>query len=146
VAGLCKPGAGIVQELRFGWASARRRQNRPISRRFFSWARRVSNLRPLACEASALPLSYAPWRPEFIGIGYRSWLAATAARFGRCQLLPCGFEPAGGLVLISAREPRCGSAVYPGCRARDAAIACRLKRSPGAPVMASHSGAVWQVR
>ena len=29
-----------------------------------SWARRVSNLRPLACEASALPLSYAPqgWR------------------------------------------------------------------------------------
>jgi hypothetical protein len=24
------------------------------------WARRVSNLRPLACEASALPLSYAP--------------------------------------------------------------------------------------
>src|SRR3954452_9819127 len=25
------------------------------------WARRVSNLRPLACEASALPLSYAPW-------------------------------------------------------------------------------------
>ena len=26
----------------------------------FQWARRVSNLRPLACEASALPLSYAP--------------------------------------------------------------------------------------
>ena len=26
-----------------------------------TWARRVSNLRPLACEASALPLSYAPW-------------------------------------------------------------------------------------
>ena len=25
-----------------------------------AWARRVSNLRPLACEASALPLSYAP--------------------------------------------------------------------------------------
>src|ERR1700722_1815922 len=31
------------------------------------WARRVSNLRPLACEASALPLSYAPWMPESIG-------------------------------------------------------------------------------
>ena len=31
------------------------------------WARRVSNLRPLACEASALPLSYAPWTPESIG-------------------------------------------------------------------------------
>jgi hypothetical protein len=28
-----------------------------------SWARLVSNQRPLACEASALPLSYAPWRP-----------------------------------------------------------------------------------
>ncbi|MDX6676968.1 MAG: hypothetical protein QOE31_1020 [Solirubrobacteraceae bacterium] len=27
-----------------------------------AWARRVSNLRPLACEASALPLSYAPYR------------------------------------------------------------------------------------
>ena len=25
------------------------------------WARLVSNQRPLACEASALPLSYAPW-------------------------------------------------------------------------------------
>ena len=29
-------------------------------RGFGRWARRVSNLRPLACEASALPLSYAP--------------------------------------------------------------------------------------
>ena len=28
----------------------------------WTWARRVSNLRPLACEASALPLSYAPQR------------------------------------------------------------------------------------
>ena len=27
------------------------------------WARQVLNLRPLACEASALPLSYAPGRP-----------------------------------------------------------------------------------
>ena len=27
---------------------------------FFWWARQVLNLRPLACEASALPLSYAP--------------------------------------------------------------------------------------
>ena len=32
-------------------------QMRAFGRR---WARRVSNLRPLACEASALPLSYAP--------------------------------------------------------------------------------------
>ena len=28
------------------------------------WARQVLNLRPLACEASALPLSYAPGRQE----------------------------------------------------------------------------------
>ena len=32
----------------------------PVCRTFRGWARRVSNLRPLACEASALPLSYAP--------------------------------------------------------------------------------------
>ena len=31
---------------------------------FISWARLVSNQRPLACEASALPLSYAPGNPE----------------------------------------------------------------------------------
>jgi hypothetical protein len=35
-------------------------KNPPICRDFGRWARRVSNLRPLACEASALPLSYAP--------------------------------------------------------------------------------------
>src|SRR3954447_17413519 len=33
-----------------------------MSRSLAAWARRVSNLRPLACEASALPLSYAPGR------------------------------------------------------------------------------------
>jgi hypothetical protein len=33
-----------------------------------TWARRVSNLRPLACEASALPLSYAPsWGGSLAG-------------------------------------------------------------------------------
>jgi hypothetical protein len=39
-----------------------RRLHGPRSKRSlaFQWARRVSNLRPLACEASALPLSYAP--------------------------------------------------------------------------------------
>src|SRR5689334_21095097 len=30
------------------------------------WARQVLNLRPLACEASALPLSYAPQGPVTI--------------------------------------------------------------------------------
>src|ERR1700679_1882505 len=41
------------------------------------WARRVSNLRPLACEASALPLSYAPWATE--SIGRRTCSAASTA-------------------------------------------------------------------
>src|SRR5918996_2446392 len=31
-------------------------------RNFGLWARLVSNQRPLPCEGSALPLSYAPWR------------------------------------------------------------------------------------
>ena len=35
---------------------------------FGGWARRVSNLRPLACEASALPLSYAPGMLPLPGI------------------------------------------------------------------------------
>ncbi len=35
-------------------------RNHRRCRGFGRWARRVSNLRPLACEASALPLSYAP--------------------------------------------------------------------------------------
>ena len=33
------------------------------------WARLVSNQRPLACEASALPLSYAPWTSNSMGRG-----------------------------------------------------------------------------
>src|SRR4051812_13353335 len=34
------------------------------------WARRVSNLRPLACEASALPLSYAPWQGVSLPVAF----------------------------------------------------------------------------
>ncbi len=44
-----------------------------------SWARQGSNLRPLACKARALPLSYAP-RPPRIGTLLRS-----AARGGPQQ-------------------------------------------------------------
>ena len=33
------------------------------------WARLVSNQRPLACEASALPLSYAPGAEQFTPTG-----------------------------------------------------------------------------
>jgi hypothetical protein len=36
------------------------RQAGTMSRDITVWAREVLNLRPLACEASALPLSYAP--------------------------------------------------------------------------------------
>jgi tetraprenyl-beta-curcumene synthase len=45
-----------------------------------SWARRVSNLRPLACEASALPLSYAPW--ELDSIGRQTMVRDSAAKGG----------------------------------------------------------------
>src|SRR5215204_4686733 len=42
-------------------AAARRRLTKvPANAHLFGWARLVSNQRPLACEASALPLSYAP--------------------------------------------------------------------------------------
>ena len=58
-----------------------------------TWARRVSNLRPLACEASALPLSYAPgWcivgprfgpgPPDNFGDGP---LRVLLIRIGRCR-------------------------------------------------------------
>src|SRR5947209_4752881 len=43
---------------RGGWLSAKRARLQGL----FEWARVVSNHRPLACEASALPLSYAPSR------------------------------------------------------------------------------------
>ena len=35
------------------------------------WARLGSNQRPLACEASALPLSYAPGRRRFYALACR---------------------------------------------------------------------------
>jgi hypothetical protein len=47
------------------------------------WARRVSNLRPLACEASALPLSYAPWAADSIVVEGASRLD----RRWRCPLV-----------------------------------------------------------
>jgi hypothetical protein len=61
---------------------------------FLIWARVVSNHRPLACEASALPLSYAPGRVgEFSLAGSgracpdrrRSTVAPRACPFGTCS-------------------------------------------------------------
>src|SRR3954471_9340147 len=46
------------------------------------WARRVSNLRPLACEASALPLSYAPWVRAPV---YRPPVILSRHARGRCR-------------------------------------------------------------
>jgi hypothetical protein len=40
-------------------------QRGPITRAIFEWARLGLNQRPLACEASALPLSYAPSSEPF---------------------------------------------------------------------------------
>ena len=54
-------GRGVVQLSGFGTIWHQRRRRPPLGRPDFLWARRVSNLRPLACEASALPLSYAPF-------------------------------------------------------------------------------------
>ena len=62
------------------------------------WARLVSNQRPLACEASALPLSYAPGRigivaPEGAGITPALRTRARARRGPRARAGP-GFPPA----------------------------------------------------
>ncbi len=58
------------------------------------WARRVSNLRPLACEASALPLSYAPWCP-------RPRLLVSEDRAGAGIV-----RRGGGSAALSRRSPR----------------------------------------
>ena len=70
------------------------------------WARLVSNQRPLACEASALPLSYAPWgREELRG---RPGARGTSGReragedVGRGALRRPGSGPARGA------QPRAG--------------------------------------
>src|SRR6185312_7115426 len=51
-------GPAVFRLEAIGLQRERGRKDRPRSAG--RWARRVSNLRPLACEASALPLSYAP--------------------------------------------------------------------------------------
>ena len=47
------------------------------------WARLVSNQRPLACEASALPLSYAPGRARILRGSRRSVGAGVERLEGR---------------------------------------------------------------
>jgi hypothetical protein len=58
--------------------------------RTFLWARVVSNHRPLACEASALPLSYAPEGGRILEI----WRAAGSSRtnpvFSTVDVAACG--------------------------------------------------------
>ena len=55
-----KGTGALLNGSRTASTSPRKAETAPQSRHFLRWARRVSNLRPLACEASALPLSYAP--------------------------------------------------------------------------------------
>src|SRR3954471_20075092 len=54
------------------------------------WARQGSNLRPLACKARALPLSYAPRAPRVCAPG-----AGSSASGGQAvhRLLPAGLLP-----------------------------------------------------
>src|SRR5207253_3209936 len=49
------------------------------------WARLVSNQRPLACEASALPLSYAPGHGRFYVSARGARLAQVALVLRHCQ-------------------------------------------------------------
>src|SRR3954452_16855752 len=60
------------------------------------WARQGSNLRPLACKARALPLSYAPRAPQGRWPGRRSRERRTGAPSrGSGRDLPDGVLPAG---------------------------------------------------
>jgi hypothetical protein len=52
-------GMNALDVWRPSHAAILKRTKRPVAFRW--WAREVLNLRPLACEASALPLSYAPF-------------------------------------------------------------------------------------
>ena len=60
----------------------RARHTIPALCRIFRWARLGSNQRPLACEASALPLSYAPESAYFSQVRVRS--RPLRGRFGNC--------------------------------------------------------------
>ena len=62
----------------------------PSERGFRRWARLGSNQRPLACEASALPLSYAPGHPG------RRFYATPPGRWPAGALVPRGVGPPGG--------------------------------------------------
>src|SRR4051794_14945680 len=76
------------------------------------WARRVSNLRPLACEASALPLSYAPWRSDrsVRARGTGGWVARPPGRllFVQSPAVPKEADRSGGFVRQTSRFPRRG--------------------------------------
>ncbi len=70
-----RPGMGDGADGPRGSAAPARRlcadgaaqKGRPQASQILGWARLVSNQRPLACEASALPLSYAPGSGDFRG-------------------------------------------------------------------------------
>ena len=83
------------------------------SRRFGEWARLVSNQRPLACEASALPLSYAPQGSADCTARRRA-AGPRAGRRSRCAPSPTGRGPS----LARARPPMHRGPRPPGSGAR----------------------------
>ncbi len=102
------PGSGRVVA---GGSSARTPPTLAAGR-LGPWARLVSNQRPLACEASALPLSYAP------GNGHHSWSDAprveaptsvqrsspcpesSCADFYGCACVPAGLASVAGSTTV----------------------------------------------
>ena len=75
------------------------------------WARLGSNQRPLACEASALPLSYAPGRDSIIrrlgcgsgGAGaVARWDGAVVGRPGLCTARFCRARPTKGKIRVES--------------------------------------------
>ncbi len=69
------------------------------------WARRVSNLRPLACEASALPLSYAPSGASSLARPLRRGQLTGSASRPPGRSSPCPSSRAGCCQARSRRRP-----------------------------------------
>src|SRR5580693_8196232 len=85
------------------------------------WTRRVSNLRPLACEASALPLSYAS-RPLILGLLRRrrpkNRLASAPSRGFRPMSVSTGLSPGGARAAPNAATLLASVPLVPSRRSR----------------------------
>lgn len=105
------------------------------------WARRVSNLRPLACEASALPLSYAPWALDSIDPRRddvrRIWRDARCLSVGS---LPERCRAPTGAGLCSRRRAVCACIARGDCAAASS-VRARLDHVRSGPARARTPGA-----